>query len=139
MREANKQLMYRWFDEVWNLKRESAVDEMFSEGGIGHGLPDADSKIVGPGEFKEFRRGFLKAFPDLNITIEDILAEDDRVAVRWSATMTHLGEFDGIAPTGKAARLTGSTFVLLKDGSILEGWNFMDLSSFAQRLKDAAA
>jgi steroid delta-isomerase-like uncharacterized protein len=139
MREANKQLMRRWFDEVWNLKRESAVDEMFPEGRTAYGLPDADSEIVGPGEFKEFRRNFLKAFPDIEITLEDIVAEDDRVAVRWSATMTHRGEFYGIAPTGKRARLTGSTFVLIEDGLILEGWNFMDLSSFAQRLKEAAS
>jgi steroid delta-isomerase-like uncharacterized protein len=139
MREANKQLMRRWFDEVWNLKREAAVDEMFLEGRTAYGLPDSNSKIVGPGEFKKFRQEFLVAFPDLNITIEDIIAEDDRVAVRWSATMTHQGEFDGIAPTGKPAELTGSTFVHIKDGFIVAGWNFLDLSGFARRLKDGAA
>jgi predicted ester cyclase len=139
MGDANQQLMRRWFEEVWNLKRESAVDEMYPEGRKAHGLPYPDSEIVGPGAFKEFRRGFLKGFPDIHITLEDSVADQDRVAVRWTATMTHQGEFSGVAPTGKPARLSGATFARIEDGVIIEAWNFMDLSGFVQRLKDGAA
>ena len=139
MGDTNEQLMRRWFEEVWNLKRESAVDEMFPEGRKAHGLPYPDSEIVGPGAFKEFRYGFLKAFPDLQVTVEDIVSEGDRAAVRWTATMTHQGEFGGVTPTGKQAKLSGATFVRIEDSLIVEGWNFLDLPGFVQRLKDGAA
>lgn len=139
MSEANKQLMRRWFEEVWNDQRESAIDEMLHEDGKSHGLPDPDSVLEGPEGFKAVQRVFTGAFPDLHVVIEDMVAEGDYVATRWSVTMTHLGDHLGFAATGKAARLNGSSFDLIRDGKISEGWNHMDMGALMQELKKPAA
>ena len=66
------------------------------------------------------------AFPDLHIAIEDQVAEGDRVATRWVATMTHRGEFMGIAPSGARATVRGITIERFADGLIVESWRQMD-------------
>jgi predicted ester cyclase len=92
MSEANKLLLRRWFEQVWNQKSEAAIDQMFGTDGKSHGFPDADSLLVGPEAFKAVHRVFCGAFPDLHVEVEDVVAEGDRVAVRWRVTMTHLGD-----------------------------------------------
>ena len=72
MSEANKLLLKRWFEQVWNQKSEAAIDEMFSPQGKSHGFPDADAVLVGPEAFKAVHRTFCGAFPDLHIDVEDI-------------------------------------------------------------------
>lgn len=135
MSEANKELMRRWFEQVWNQRSEAAIDEMFSSDGKSHGFPDSESTLEGPEDFKAIHRNFCGAFPDLRVKVEDVIAEGDRVAVRWSATMTHLGDHLGFAATGKKARLDGSAFVVIKDGKIVEGWNEMELVGMIEGLK----
>ena len=65
MSEENKELLRRWFDEVWNRGREEAIDEMFAEGAVANGLvDDAGEPLRGPVNFKPFFRKFREAFPD---------------------------------------------------------------------------
>jgi predicted ester cyclase len=135
MTEANKLLLQRWFEQVWNQKSEAAIDEMFSKQGKSHGFPDADSILIGPEPFKAVHRTFVGAFPDLHVDIEDIVAEGDRVAVRWRVSMTHLGDHLGFAATGKKGTLDGSSFLIVKDNQVMEGWNQMDLQGLMQRLQ----
>src|ERR1700740_1520889 len=97
MAEDAKNLARRGFEEVWNKKREDAISEMFEEGREARGLPEPDSVIRGPEEFKKFYRGMVVAFPDLHVHLDDLIGEGDRVAVRWTATMTHLGDGLGFA------------------------------------------
>ncbi len=80
---------------------------------------------------------FCGAFPDIHVTIHDLIAEGDLVAVRWTATMTHLGGHLGFAATAKRGSLDGSSFILTRDGYIVEAWNQMDLTGLIQRLKDS--
>lgn len=134
MSEANKLLLKRWFEQVWNHKSEAAIDEMFSPQGKSHGFPEADSVLVGPEAFKAIHRNFCGAFPDLHIDVEDIIAEGDRVAVRWRASMTHSGDHLGFPSTGKKATLSGSSFLIVKDNQVIEGWNQMDMQSLMQKL-----
>ncbi len=129
MSEANKQLLKRWFEQVWNQKRESAIDEMLSEHGKSYGFPETDSVLVGPDAFKAIHRTFRGAFPDVRVEIEDIIAEGDRVAIRWHASMTHLGDHLGFAASGKKAAMPGSSFAIVEDGKIVEGWNYMDFQA----------
>jgi len=136
MSEANKLLLRRWFEQVWNQKSEAAIDEMFSPQGKSHGFPDADSVLVGPEAFKALHRTFCGAFPDLHIDVEDIVAEGDRVAVRWRVSMTHLGDHLGFPSTGKKGTVEGSSFLIVKDNIIVEGWNQMNLHAFLQKLQD---
>ena len=137
MSEAKKQLVRRWFEQVWNQQREEAIDEMFAPGGKAYGFPEPHSVLVGPESFKSIHRVFLGAFPDLHITVQEIICEGDRVAVAWSATMTHLGEHLGFAPTLKKETLHGSSFLVVGDGQILEGRNYMEMQGLIQRLKES--
>jgi steroid delta-isomerase-like uncharacterized protein len=137
MSEANKLVVTRWFEQVWNQKNEAAIDQMFHPDGKAHGFPDAESVLAGPEAFKAVYRSFCGAFPDLRVHIEDVVAEGDRVAVRWKVTMTHLGDHLGFPATGKSAVLDGSSFVTVKGDQILDGWNQMDLQAMLQKLKAA--
>jgi steroid delta-isomerase-like uncharacterized protein len=135
MSEANKQLMKRWFEQVWNQQREAAIDEMFAADGKSHGLPEPDSVLEGPKDFKGLHRTFCGTFPDLHVTVEDVIAEGEHVAVRWSVTMTHLGDGLGFPATGKKVQLRGSSFDVIKDGKIVEGWNQTDMAAMIAILK----
>jgi steroid delta-isomerase-like uncharacterized protein len=135
MSEANKQLARRWFEEVWNKRNAAAIDEMLSADGKSHGFPDPDSVLVGPEDFKVMHSSFCGAFPDLQITIEDVITEGDKVAIRWTTTMTHLGDHLGIPATSKKVSLAGSSFLIVRDGMIQEGWNFMELEGLIHRLR----
>jgi predicted ester cyclase len=137
MSEANKLLARRWFEEVWNKKNESAIDKMFHQQGKSHGFPEPDSVLVGPEGFKSVHRVFCGAFPDLQINVEDILAEGDRVAVRWRVAVTHLGDHLGFAASGKKGVLDGSSFLIVKENMIAEGWNQMDLEALMQKFRVA--
>jgi hypothetical protein len=70
--------MRRWFEQVGNRKNEAALDGMFSSEGLSHGFPEPDSVLHGPGG-KEIHRAFCGAFPDAHVSIEDVIAEGDRV------------------------------------------------------------
>jgi predicted ester cyclase len=134
MSEANKQLVRRWFEEVWNKQREEAIDEMFSPDGKVYGFPEPDSE-VGLQEFKDIYRNFVQAFPDIHIKVRSVISEDDRVAVTWTATMTHLGEGLGFAPTMKKESLEGCSILDVSGYQIQKGWNYMELHALMHRLK----
>jgi steroid delta-isomerase-like uncharacterized protein len=137
MSEANKLLLKRWFEQVWNQKSEAAIDEMFSRQGKSHGFPEADAVLVGPEAFKAVHRTFCGAFPDVRVDVEEIVTEGDRVAVRWQVSMTHLGHHLGFPPSGKKETMAGATFVIVKGSQIAEGWNYMDLQALMKKLQTA--
>lgn len=125
--QANEQLVRRFFDEVWNLRNEAAVDELLAPDCVGYGLPDPDAVLNGPEEFKAVFRMFIGAFPDVRITIHDVITAGDRVAVRWSAVGTHLGPHLGFPPTAKLVTLDGATIGVIRGGRIAQAWNTMDM------------
>jgi steroid delta-isomerase-like uncharacterized protein len=139
MSEENKKLVLRWFEEVWNRNRPSAIGEMYHATGRSHGFPDPDSVISSPEEFAENCINFRKAFPDVHITVDDLVAEGDKVAVRWTATMAHEGDGLGFPATSKQVTLSGSSFLICGDGKILEGWNYMDLTRMRLQLEQESA
>jgi predicted ester cyclase len=128
---ADASFIHRWFEEVWNNKREDAVDEMFAEGGVAHGLVDPDgNEIRGPESFKKLHRQFVETFPDMHIEVEDTIVEGDKIAARCRVTGSHLGRGIGVTPTNGPVEFTGMTIVRVKDGKIVEAWNefnFMDM------------
>ena len=77
-------------------------------------------------EFKQLWHGLRAAFPDIRFTIHDTIEQGDKVAARWSATMTHEGSFLGVAATGRTASITGISFQKIEDGKIIEGWDNWD-------------
>ena len=127
MSEENNQLVRRWFDEVWNNGRADAIEEMFDENGIAHGLGDDPSNpIKGPRDFRPFHTVFREAFPNMNIVIEDMVAEGDKVAARCSVRAKHEGEFLGRAATQSPVDFSGMTIVRIAGGKIVEAWNNFD-------------
>ena len=125
MAQENSILIRRWFEEVWNNGRMDAIDEMASPDVIGHGQAQHATDI-GLTEFKPFVRALRSAFPDMKVTIDYVIEQGDKVVARWTSTMTHRGEFLGIAPTGKKATITGTSIQRISDGKIVEGWDNWD-------------
>ena len=82
MIEANKAMVRRWFEEVWNQGREETIDELFAANGIGYGLGDTEAPVQGPAGIKPFVRNLRGALPDVHMEIEDSIAEGDKVTVR---------------------------------------------------------
>ena len=134
-----KQLVQRWFEEVWNQQKESTVDELLSPDGIAFGLADAATKVHGPSEFKPFMRNMLNAFPDFHIKLEDMVAEGDKVAVRFQVTGTHKGNGLGFPATGKKIDVSGMTFIHFSGGKLFRGWNNWDQLAMLQQLNVSPA
>jgi steroid delta-isomerase-like uncharacterized protein len=133
--QANKDLARRWFEEVWNQGRESTIDELFHPQGKAYGFPDPGSVLIGPEGFKTTHRVFQNAFGNIHIAVDDLIAEGDRVAVRWTCTMIHNGDSLGFPATGKKTTFPGSSFITCRDGKLTEGWNFMDLTKMTLELQ----
>jgi steroid delta-isomerase-like uncharacterized protein len=135
MSEENKKLVERWFGEVWNKGRGEAVDEMFATDGIAHGLSDeSGNPLRGPVDFKTFHAKFLNAFPDIDVTVEDLVAEGDKVAARCSVRGKHTGDSLGFSATHAPVEFTGISIVRIKDGKIVEAWNNFDFMKMYQQL-----
>lgn len=125
--EVNEQFVRRFFDEVWNQKNEAALEELLAPDCIAYGLPDPDAVLRGPEEFLAIFRLFVGAFPDVQVTVHDVIAAGDRVAVRWTAVGTHLGPHLGFPASGKSISLDGATIGIVHDGKIAQAWNTMDM------------
>ena len=136
---ANRELVHRWFEEVWNKQSEDAIDQMFAPGGKAYGFPEANSILIGPDKFKESHRFLIGAFPDIHVTLQETICENDRVAVTWVARMTHLGDTLGFAPTFQKVSLDGCSVLLVRDGQIHEGKNYMEMGALVHRLRAIAA
>jgi steroid delta-isomerase-like uncharacterized protein len=135
MSEENKRILRRWFEEVWNNGRADAIEELFDENGIAHGLSDDPSKpIKGPTDFRPFHTVFRQAFPNMRIVIEDIIAEGDKVAARCSVQAKHEGEFMGRAATQSPVEFTGIAIVRIDNGKIVEAWNNFDFMTMYKQV-----
>ena len=135
MSEENKALMRRWFEEVWNKGRAEAIPEMFADEGIAHGLSDDPaSPLRGPAGFLPFHTQFREAFPNIEVVVEDQLAEDDLVATRCSVRGKHTGDSLGFAATQSPVEFTGITITRIKDGKIVEAWNNFDFMKMYRQL-----
>lgn len=125
--EANKALIRRWFDEVWNKGRAETIHEMFAADGIAHGLSDEPGRTMkGPDDFTPFHGIFRGAFPDMKVVVEDTIAEGDKVAARCSVRGRHTGPHLGVEASNAPVEFTGMVIVRIRDGKIVEAWNNFD-------------
>ena len=133
MSEANKNVVRRLFEEVWNKGNLQVADELFASTYVHH---DPSSPDLGRGPESEKKRAMLyrTAFPDLRLTIEDIIAEAETVTARWSCTGTHKGDLSGIAPTGKQFTISGISVARFSNGKMVEGWVNWDALGLMQQL-----
>jgi steroid delta-isomerase-like uncharacterized protein len=135
MSDAYETLLHRWFEEVWNKGRAEAIDEMFADEGIAHGLNDPHgNELRGPQGYRPFFERFRNAFPDLRVIVEDAITEGDKIAARCTVRGTHTGEGIGLAPTDRPVEFTGMTIVRVKDGKVVEAWNNFDFMAMFQQM-----
>jgi steroid delta-isomerase-like uncharacterized protein len=133
--EANKALIRRWFEEVWNQGRADSIPKLFAENGIAHGLSDdAQNPLRGPAGFLPFHAQFRSAFPNIEVIVEDQVAERDLVATRCTVRGKHTGDALGIAATHSAVDFSGMTITRIADGKIIEAWNNFDFMRMYRQL-----
>lgn len=122
----------RWFEEVWNQRRDDSLHELMSEDSHGH-VEGGD--LRGPEAFRQMRATFLAALPDVRIEVEDVVAEGDRAAVRWRAVGTHAGDGFGFPATKQQVHIRGTTWLTIRDGRIVEGWDTWNLGGLIESLR----
>ncbi|WP_227376919.1 ester cyclase [Haladaptatus halobius] len=131
--EEIETLARRMQQDVWNERNLDAIDELLAEDFVQHSTW-GPSKVRGREEFKRQVAAFYEAFPDLEGTVDEVIADGDRVANRFTMRGTHEGEFMDIEPTGNAVELTGTIFAHVEDGKIAERWVVDDILGFLQQL-----
>ncbi len=122
--ESNKAVFRRYVEEVGNEGNLELADEIF-DSYLAH-QPDGSVLERGPEDVKRFTTEFREAFPDFHTTIEDQIAEGDRVVSRWRMRGTHRGQFRGIAPTGKRVEVRGIGIFRFSNGKVVESWDNLD-------------
>ncbi len=126
MKEDNKAIAHRWFREVWNQGREQTIDELLAPTVVAFGLGQGEATVHSAAEFKVFWRNLRSAIPDIEIRIEDSVAEGDRVAVRVIIEGTHKGEGLGGPPSGQRIYVQGICLIQIVNGKLVKGWNSWD-------------
>lgn len=133
MSERNKLVSRTLVEEVWNRGNFALVDELVSADFRGHSSsPETDTR--GVDGYRTYHGALRAAFPDLRYTIEDQIAEGDRVVTRWTARGTHRGDYAGIPATGRSGTVSGVTTDRIVDGKSAECWTNLDELGLLQQL-----
>lgn len=127
--EDNKAIQRRYFEELNKGNVEFAA-EYLPLGAVYHG-PMGDWTRE---QFLEFHRGMSKAFPDVHITLDEQVAEGDKVVARWTVRATHTGELQGIPPTGKQVTITGIIISRFENGRDVEAWEELNMLGLMQQI-----
>src|SRR5215204_3509929 len=131
--EENKAIFRRYAEEVGNQHNFELVDEIFEERYISH-QPDGSTLVRGPEDVKRFQGEFHSAFPDFHISIEDQIAEGDKVVSRYTIRGIHQRAFRDMAPTGKEIEIKGVTiFRFSPEGKVVETWDSYDQLSLMRQ------
>jgi len=133
MSEENKAVIHRLIDEVWNRRAFDAADELFAPEAIiyesGVALPG-----VGPAVIKEAMGAIFAAYPDIRIAVDDMIAAEDKVVVRWSSVGAHQGGMQGVSPTNRKVAANGIVIYRLADGKVVEEWMNTDQPGMLKQL-----
>ncbi len=133
MSTDNKAIVRRLYEEVWNKRRLELVDEIISPSHALHD-PNVSGSAVGPEAYKRQVTRFITAFPDLRLTIEDMVGENEKLAVAWTISGTHKGEFMGIPATNKKVSVDGITINHIVNAKIMDSYISWDAWGAMQQL-----
>ena len=134
---ANKELVRRFYKEVyvdWNM---ALVDEVVSPRFISHDWPKGSP--TGPEGFRKFYSDIRSALPDARYEVDDLIAEGDKVVVRWRLLGTHKGDFRGIAATGREIALKGIAIYRVEGGKLMERWVVTDLHGLLEEMRGSSS
>jgi steroid delta-isomerase-like uncharacterized protein len=127
----NKEIVPRAYLDGMNRRDMVVIKELFAPCYVCH-FPAGQGEVTGREAFIETLSGFLAAFDDLTFSVEDVLAEGDRVVLRWSAVGRHAGDYAGLPPgrvipaTGRTVHFSATDIYRIEDGQIAEEWNTFD-------------
>jgi steroid delta-isomerase-like uncharacterized protein len=138
MPDDNVALGKRWFEEVWNHKKSESVLELLAVDCVMHGISETGGDVRGPEGFLALHTKLLTAFPDMQFTIADCFGADDKVVVRWTATMRHTGPGLGIDATGAEIKLRGIGIARIAAGKVQETWDNWDRMAMFEQIEAAA-
>ena len=129
----NKAIVRRLYEEVWNKRKLEAISEIISSS---HALqaPNISGSSIGPEAYKRQVLSFLAGYPDLHWTIEDIIAEKDKVVACWTISGTHKGDYMGIPATNKKVSVDGITVHLIANGKIMDSYSNWDALGLMRQL-----
>ena len=133
MSMENEGIVRRLYEEVWNKRRVELLDELMSPS---HALyaPNISGSSIGPEAYKRQVLYFLKAYPDLHWTIDDTIADKDKVVACWTISGTHGGDYMGIPATNKKVSVEGITIHHITDGKIMDSYSNWDVQSMMKQL-----
>jgi steroid delta-isomerase-like uncharacterized protein len=129
--EENTAIVLRHWEEVVSKGNLEVIDEIFAPDFVVH---ETDQDIRGPEGVRQFIFMLRAAFPDLYVTIEDVIAQEDKVVQRWTGRGTHQGELMGIPPTGNQISVAGITISRFDGGKVAEEWEVYDMMGMLQQL-----
>jgi steroid delta-isomerase-like uncharacterized protein len=132
--DENRRAAIRFFEEVWNVRREQTIDDLLHPALCGH---MEGAEFTGTAAYKEARQAILSAFPDFQVDVEDTAADGDQVVVRWNARGTHTGPGLGLIPTSRRVTFRGMTWLTFHDGRVVEGWDAWNQGALLQSLQAA--
>jgi steroid delta-isomerase-like uncharacterized protein len=131
--EQNKSIVRRWVESAWNHGDFGMLNEAYLPNYVLHD-PQSPAPVSGPQALREYITAYRTAFPDLHMTVEDIVAEGDRVAWRFRSTGTQTGTLANIPPTGKTAVVSGTLISRFENGKWAEDYLAFDLLGLLQQL-----
>lgn len=130
--EENKAIICRWIEECYNQGNLTVADELVATDYVNHSAPLGQTPGL-DGE-KQYAAMIRSAYPDFQMSIEDQIAEGDKVVTRYTARGTHQAEFLGIPSTGKQIVVTGIHIHRIAGGKVVEGWSEFDQLGALQQL-----
>jgi steroid delta-isomerase-like uncharacterized protein len=134
MADTARDLGRRWFDEVWNRGRREAIAEMLTPTCIIH---DGEVDSTGAEGFHPFFDRISASFSQMQVVVEDTIAEGDTACIRWSCTAKHTGEGLGVPASGKTIHITGMTILRASGGKIVEAWQNWDMLGMLEQIQNA--
>jgi steroid delta-isomerase-like uncharacterized protein len=132
--ETNKTVARRYIEEVWSKGNLAVLNEIIAKDYVSSGPGSLPGLPTGPEGAKQLVAVYRNAFPDLRFTIDEQIAEGDKVMTRWTGHGTHQGELVGIPATGKSTTVTGIAVDRIADGKIAESWLVFDQFGLMQQL-----
>jgi steroid delta-isomerase-like uncharacterized protein len=121
------------FEQIYSQGRLDLIDQVVGDGYVCHD-PALPEPVLGAEGLRAAVIGFRTALPDLSFTVDQQIAENDRVVTAWTATGTHEGELFGVAPTGRRVRMVGVDIERFEDGKIVEVWANWDAFGLHQQI-----
>ena len=127
----NKRIIMDFMTSLWVDNDLDIIDDVFCQNAIIHSPLHVKK---GSCTMREIAQKWLHTFPDLEFTVDDFIAEGDKVVVRWDAVGTHMGSFFDTSPTHKEVRFSGITTYSLDDGRVKEYWALVDMHAILTQL-----